>query len=154
MSKCSVIEVLVGILVSAAVIAIGSFMVSKLSNKARFNAKCSTITAAFADVDGLRVGSDVRVSGVSVGSVTSLHLNRQNTPVVKMCIAAGLMLPVDSSAAITYSDIMGGKYIDIVPGAADNVLGNGSQIKHTSTVVSLHTIIDKMINSALRENAH
>lgn len=150
MSRSSAIEVLVGVLVSSAVIALGSFMVSVLSSKVGFYKRCSNITASFANVDGIKVGSEVRVSGMSVGSVTSLHLDSDNTPVVSMCIQKNLSIPVDSSAVITYTDLLGTKYIDIMPGSDDSMLMEGSHIVHTSTTMNLQTIIDKVLNNYLQ----
>ncbi|MFV9838489.1 MAG: outer membrane lipid asymmetry maintenance protein MlaD [Aaplasma endosymbiont of Hyalomma asiaticum] len=150
MSRSSTIEVLVGVLVSAAVIALGSFMVNVLSSKVGFYKRCSNITASFSNVDGIKVGSEVRVSGVNVGNVTSLQLDDDNTPVVSMCIQKNLSLPSDSSAIITYADLLGVKYIDIMPGADDSILRDGSHIVHTSTTINLQTIIDKVLNNYLK----
>ncbi|UQD54210.1 outer membrane lipid asymmetry maintenance protein MlaD [Anaplasma phagocytophilum] len=150
MSKCSIIEVLVGVFVSVIVIALGSFMLNRLSHQVRFYNRCNLVTASFSDVNGLRVGSDVRVSGVNIGSVTAMSLNSDNLPVVTLCIHKGLLLPVDSSASITYADLLGKRYIDIIPGADDNVLEDGSSLAHTSTVASPGIIINSLISNALK----
>lgn len=149
MSKYSVIEVVVGIFASIAVVALGGIMMSRLTNQGGFYSRCASITASFSDVDGLTVGSDVRISGVRVGSVTSLRLDQNNTPIVEMCVQKNLLLPVDSSASITYSDLFGRRYVDIVPGGEDKMLSGGSVIKHTSSSTSIREILDKVVDAAL-----
>ena len=151
MLRYSIIEVLVGILVSVAVILIGGFMVSKLSQNVRFYNRCNVVRAFFSNVDGLKVGSDVRVYGVNVGSVTALRLESDNTPLVEMCLHKSLRLPVDSSASITYADLTGKRYIDITPGADDEILTDGSVLHHTNSSISLSMILDKAVSSFLRK---
>ncbi|QJC27201.1 outer membrane lipid asymmetry maintenance protein MlaD [Anaplasma platys] len=149
MSKYSIIEVVVGIFATIAVIALGGIMINRLTNTGGFYNRCISISAAFSDVDGLTVGSDVRIAGVRVGSVTSLRLDQDNTPIVEMCIQKHLLLPVDSSASITYSDLFGRRYVDIVPGGEDEMLSGGAFIAHTSSSTSIRKILDKVVDTAL-----
>ena len=60
------------------------------------------VTAQFDRVDGLTIGSDVRMSGIKVGTITGLSLNTQNYYAdVTMAIGNEIELPDDSSAKIT-----------------------------------------------------
>lgn len=149
MSKYSVIEVVVGIFATVAVVALGSIMMNRFTNQGGFYSRCASITATFSDVDGLTVGSDVKVAGVRVGGVTAIRLDQDNTPIVEMCIQKNLLLPVDSSASITYSDLFGHRYIDVVPGAEERTLSSGSSITHTSSAMSIRKILDKIVDTAL-----
>ncbi|MCU7611260.1 outer membrane lipid asymmetry maintenance protein MlaD [Anaplasma capra] len=149
MSQYSITEVLVGVLVSAAVVAMGVYMANRLPRELRFYKGCYTVHAHFADVDGLKVGSEVRISGVNVGSVTSMYLDQDNMPVVKMCIQKGLRLPVDSSATVTYADLLGRKYVDIMPGSDEVIITEGGPLRHTSTAATLRMILEGVMSSVL-----
>ncbi|WP_041651321.1 outer membrane lipid asymmetry maintenance protein MlaD [Anaplasma centrale] len=149
MSRYSITEVVVGILVSAAVVMMGVYVTNRLSHEMQFYKGCYTIHAYFADVDGLKVGSEVRISGVNVGSVTALHLDQNNIPVVKMCIQKGLSLPIDSSATVTYADLLGKKYVDVMPGSDEAAIAEGGLLRHTSTAATLRMILEGIVNSVL-----
>ncbi|WP_447581823.1 outer membrane lipid asymmetry maintenance protein MlaD [Anaplasma marginale] len=151
MSHYSITEVVVGVLVSAAVVALGAHVTNRLSHEMQFYKGCHTIHAYFTDVDGLRVGSEVRVSGVNVGSVTALHLDQNNMPVVKMCVQKGVSLPVDSSATVTYADLLGKKYVDIMPGSDEAAIAEGGLLRHTSTAATLRMILEGVVNSVLNK---
>ncbi|MGN7661345.1 MAG: MlaD family protein [Anaplasma sp.] len=151
MLRYGVVEVLVGVLVTGAVVVVGLFMVSRLSHEVGFYRDCRMINAHFANVDGLKIGNEVRVSGVNIGSVVSLRLDRDNVPLVGMCIQEEVALPRDSSATITYADLLGKKYIDIIPGSEETLVPEGGILQHTSTAVTLRMILEGLVSSVLRK---
>ncbi|MGN7678465.1 MAG: MlaD family protein [Anaplasma sp.] len=151
MLRYGVMEVVVGILVTGAVVVVGLFMVSRLSHKVELYHGCRTINAHFANVDGLKIGNEVRVSGVNIGSVVSLRLDQDNIPVVGMCIQEEVALPTDSSATITYADLLGKKYIDIMPGSEETLVPEGGILQHTSTAVTLSMVLEGLVNSVLNK---
>ena len=75
------------------------------------------VSAAFLKVGGLTDGSDVRLNGVKIGTVSDLTLDYETyDAVVKMSIRSDIKLPVDSVASIGSSGIIGGKFVAIRPG--------------------------------------
>jgi phospholipid/cholesterol/gamma-HCH transport system substrate-binding protein len=79
--------------------------------------KGNELCANFLKIGGLDKGSDVRVNGIKVGTVTSLHLDTKTYDAVTcMNIQANLKLPVDSEAAIGSEGVLGGKYVRLTPG--------------------------------------
>lgn len=71
------------------------------------------------DASGLVVGSDVRLGGTKIGSVTALWLDKADySAVVETQIRDDLSLPVDSRASITTSTL-GNPYLSIAPGRAE-----------------------------------
>ncbi len=71
-----------------------------------------------ANASGLVVGSDVRLGGTKIGSVTALSLdNGDYSAVVETLIRDDLALPVDSRASITTSTLSN-PYLSISPGRA------------------------------------
>ena len=75
------------------------------------------VVARFDRVDGLNIGSDVRLSGIKVGTVTSMELDHETfLAVVLMSVEPEVKLPKDSSAQIVTDGLLGGKFMAIVPG--------------------------------------
>ena len=83
-------------------------------------------------VDGLGIGTDVRVSGIKVGSVSDLVLDPNNYLVtVHMHVRSDIKLPTDSSMMITSAGILGSSYLSITPGGDDKMIAPGGYIENT-----------------------
>jgi phospholipid/cholesterol/gamma-HCH transport system substrate-binding protein len=105
-----------------------------------------TVTARFNAVDGLTVGSDVRVGGVKIGSVVAQTIDLEEfRAVVTMTIRPDIRLPEDSVAAVSSEGLLGGKYIRIDPGADKTRLADGGVISNTRDIVSLEEMLGKVI---------
>jgi len=77
------------------------------------------------NASGLSVGSEVRLSGVKVGSITGLNLDRKDYRVtVEIQIRDDLFLPTDSRASITASPL-GDIYLTLTPGHAAKTVPAG-----------------------------
>ncbi|HEY0266822.1 MAG TPA: outer membrane lipid asymmetry maintenance protein MlaD [Rhizomicrobium sp.] len=95
------------------------------------------VNAHLSKVDGLGVGTDVRISGIKVGSVSGLDLNPANYLVtVHMNIRDDIKIPTDSSMMITSSGILGSSYLSIQPGGDDKVIASGGFIENTQSANS------------------
>jgi phospholipid/cholesterol/gamma-HCH transport system substrate-binding protein len=106
------------------------------------------VTAQFQSVEGIRDGSDVRIAGVKVGSVSSETLDPKTFLVtVKMSIGPQYKLPDDTVAEIISSSLLGDKFMSLVPGGSDKNIQPGGQIKFTQAPVSLENLIGQMIFS-------
>jgi phospholipid/cholesterol/gamma-HCH transport system substrate-binding protein len=113
------------------------------------------LTARFNAVDGLTVGSDVRVGGVKIGSVVEQRIDLQNyQAVVVMSIRPDIKLPADSVASVSSEGLLGGKYIRIEPGASEKRLTDGSQFAETKDIVSLEELLGKVIFLVTDELEH
>lgn len=112
------------------------------------------LTAKFEKIDGLSVGSDVRVSGMKVGTVASQGIeNETYYAVVTLNINNNIKLPKDSSAKIASDGLLGGKYLAIVPGGDSDMLKGGDTIQYTQSAVNLEELIAKAIfGSAEKDN--
>jgi phospholipid/cholesterol/gamma-HCH transport system substrate-binding protein len=90
------------------------------------------VLARLPKVDGLGIGTDVRVSGIKVGSVSDLVLDPNNYLVtVHMNVRSDIKLPTDSSMMITSSGILGSSYLSITPGGDDKMIASGGYIENT-----------------------
>ncbi|MGY8985893.1 MAG: outer membrane lipid asymmetry maintenance protein MlaD, partial [Sphingomonadales bacterium] len=104
--------------------------------------------AVFDSVDGLDVGSDVRISGIKVGTVIEQSLDIETfEAVVHFKINSGLKLSTDSSATIASEGLLGGNYLSISTGAMDEFLEPGGTIEFTQGSVNLMDLIGQAIYS-------
>jgi phospholipid/cholesterol/gamma-HCH transport system substrate-binding protein len=107
-----------------------------------------TVTAQFTRVDGIRDGSDVRIAGVKVGSITAEDLDPKTyLATLKMSINPEYKLPDDTVAEVISSSLLGDKYLALVPGGSDKNIPPGGQIKYTQATASLEDLIGQMIFS-------
>lgn len=154
MQRRSLAEILTGAVVL--LVAIG-FLVYAVGNSGRSLAGTNGInlTARFDRIDGLQPGADVRIGGVKVGSVIEQRIDPTTFLVVlKMQVDAALRLPTDTSAEITSESLLGGKYLSLVPGGADQVLANGGTITITQSAVSLESLLGRFIFSVTQMNTN
>ncbi|MGV8948547.1 MAG: outer membrane lipid asymmetry maintenance protein MlaD [Candidatus Paracaedibacter sp.] len=106
------------------------------------------LNAKFDRIDGLLVGNDTRISGVKVGSITSIDIDPKTFLArVVFTIRKDLNLPIDTVAEIVSESLMGGKYIALVPGGDKKILAPGERITYTQSSVSFETLIGKYLFS-------
>lgn len=100
----------------------------------------------FEKVDGLSVGSDVKMGGLKIGRVESMTLDSDTyEPTVKILIKNGISLPKDTSAAILSESLLGGKYLSLTAGGDEERLQPGDRISHAQSSVILESLIGQMI---------
>ena len=105
-----------------------------------------TVSANFLKIGGLEVGSDVRISGIKVGSVLATKLNKENyTADVFLNIDSSIKLPIDTVAAIADVGIMGDKYVRLEPGKSQALLKDGNVIQQTRNYKSLEDNVSEFI---------
>src|SRR5512145_2657964 len=81
------------------------------------------LIARFNRVDGLADGSDVRMSGIKIGSVVGQQLDPSSyRAVVRISIESVIQLPVDTSARIQSDGLLGNAYMVLEPGGAEEML--------------------------------
>jgi len=97
-----------------------------------------TLTASFRSVEGVSVGTDVRLAGVKIGSVTGMDLNAQTYRAdTVMTLSNDVPIPNDSSAVVASEGLLGGNFIEIVPGGSMDNFAPGDEIVDTQGAVSL-----------------
>ena len=111
------------------------------------------LIAKFDRVDGLVVGSDVRMSGIKVGTIVGQELDHENyLAVVRMDIDKSVPLPDDSSAKITSDGLLGDTYMSLEAGGSMDMLQPGAEIRFTQGSVDLMGLIGKAIFAATGES--
>jgi phospholipid/cholesterol/gamma-HCH transport system substrate-binding protein len=107
------------------------------------------LTAKFDHIDGLGVGSDVRIGGVKVGSVEQTGLDPKTyQALVTLSVRDSIGVPDDSSAVVTSDGLLGGKYLAIQPGGDAKMLPHGGEITVTQGSISLESLLGKFIFNA------
>lgn len=107
-----------------------------------------TLTARFDRIDGIGVGSDVRMAGIKVGTVVSSQLDTYTyQAVVTLSVNDEVQLPADTAIAITAEGLLGGTYMNLLPGGMEEMLVDGDEIGETQDAVDLLGLIGKFIYS-------
>ncbi|MGA3403214.1 MAG: outer membrane lipid asymmetry maintenance protein MlaD [Acetobacteraceae bacterium] len=139
-------EVLIGAVV---LLVAAGFLVYAIAHSGRSATAGYQLYAKFDHVDGLSVGTDVRVAGVKVGSVDSTTLDPKTyQAVVGFRVADEVKLPKDSSAVITSESLLGGKYLALTPGGEDAMLQPGQTVTITQGSINIEELLGKFIFSA------
>lgn len=143
--KHNVIETAVGALV---LVAAGIFIAFAMKTADVDTSSGYPVKASFVNANGLLVGSDVRIGGVKVGSVSNIALDPVSYQAsVTMTIQDDVPLPEDTSATIRSESLMGGKFMALEPGGADDLLKAGGVISHTQSTPDLEQMLGQAIFS-------
>lgn len=140
-------EIIVGtfVLVCAAVFLFGSLNKSSVGT----DINSYVVTAKFNNIDGIAPGSDVKISGVKVGTVKSQNLDPSDFQAsLSLNISSNVKLPYDSSIKVSSEGLLGSKYLAISPGSQDEFLEDGDQIEFTQSSVNLEELLGKFIFSS------
>ncbi len=106
-----------------------------------------TLAALFPNATGVSAGTDVRVSGIKVGTVASQSLDPRTFQArLVLAIDERVRLPIDSSAVIASEGILGGSYVALTPGGDTEMLRQGDEIIDTQGSVDLMSLIGSFIN--------
>lgn len=147
MQSSSIRDLVVGMFVLVGLGAIGylTFQVGGISWKVPGG---FILYATFDDIGGLKERAPVSVSGVKVGQVMGVELDELMRAKVTLDLSPNLELPVDSSASIRTSGILGDQFIALEPGAEDDMLRAGEEIGFTESALSLERLVGKFVNDA------
>ena len=142
------IEVMVGMFVLAGIAAL-AFLAFRVGNLGADSGDYYTISARFDNIGGLSVRAPVRMAGVRIGRVTHIYVDRDEySAIVEMAIDQGYdNLPVDSSASILTSGLLGAQYVGITPGGDDLFLTDGARLELSQSAVVLEQLIGQLLFS-------
>lgn len=107
------------------------------------------VHAEFTTVGGLKVGNDVRLAGIKVGTVVRQELNPETYLArVTLSIDPAVRLPADTSATISSEGLLGGNFVDLGPGGDPAMIESGGRILFTQDAVDMVQLLSKFIFSA------
>ncbi|MCI5222638.1 MAG: outer membrane lipid asymmetry maintenance protein MlaD [Candidatus Electrothrix sp. AR4] len=102
-----------------------------------------TIYAEFENISGVKSGADVQIAGVTVGTVSKLHLNKDDMAVATLKLDKDIKLAKDSMASVKSQGIIGDKIIQITPGGDEEYYQAEDIIVDTESSVDLESLISK-----------
>lgn len=102
------------------------------------------LIARFDRIDGIAVGTDVRLSGIKVGTVTTQELDQKTyRALVKMNIKNEIKIPDDSSIKVASEGLLGGAYLGVQPGGSETMLAAGGEFETTQGSIDLVGLLGK-----------
>jgi phospholipid/cholesterol/gamma-HCH transport system substrate-binding protein len=138
---------LVETLVGAAVVAVaaGFFIyATQTAGVGGASAGGYKVIAEFDNAQGINVGTDVRLAGVKIGTVTAHSLNPENYMAkIEMTLDPSISLADDTAAKVTSEGLLGGNFIAMDPGGSETKLAEGSLMTVTQGAVDIWSLISQ-----------
>lgn len=143
--KTNVIETIIGAIVLGVAVL---FLVFAYSNANLRSVSGYEVSARFDRIDGLSVGGDVRISGVKVGSIVDMTLDRESyLAMVTMTIDPDIELPTDTVAIVSSESLLGGKFMALNPGGEIDMIPAGGTIEFTQSTPGFEQLLGQVIYS-------
>ena len=104
------------------------------------------LSASFRSLEGVSVGTDVRLAGVKIGTVTGVELNPETFRAdTRFSVKEGIEIPDDSAVVISSEGLLGGNFVEIMPGGSPFAFEAGDEIEDTQGAVSLISLLVKFV---------
>ena len=144
MFSSSIIETIIGLIVIIVSIVFIFYSIQMLGN----NQKGQIIKVEFGNVGSLKKGDDVRISGIKIGEVINNKLDYETfNAIVFLNIEEKIILPDDSLVKISNSSLLGGNFIEIIPGISDEVISSGGVLYNSIDSISFSDLLGKALFS-------
>ncbi|MAQ77783.1 MAG: outer membrane lipid asymmetry maintenance protein MlaD [Pseudomonadota bacterium] len=109
--------------------------------------------AEFNNIGSIKMGSDVRVGGIPVGKVIGLSLNPETFKArVSLDIDSKYNFPTDTAATIGSEGLLGGSFVELIPGGMEGYLGPNNEIEFTQDAVDMLQLLGKFMYSGADSN--
>lgn len=144
------LEFSVGIFVLIGLMCLG-YLTIKLGKLEVFDTNGYNVSAGFTSVAGLKTGANVEISGVPVGKVTGISLDKERYIAnVTLLIDNRIVLSDDAIASIKTSGLIGDKYVSITVGGSPGRLAPGGEILETESSMDLEKLIGDYIHGGVK----
>ncbi|AZV77778.1 outer membrane lipid asymmetry maintenance protein MlaD [Parasedimentitalea marina] len=111
------------------------------------------LNASFRSLEGVGVGTDVRLAGVKIGTVTDVELNPQTYRAETLfSVQQGIDIPDDSAIVVSSEGLLGGNFVEIMPGGSPFSFEPGDEIEDTQGAVSLISLLLKFVSGSGEES--
>jgi len=143
--KNNTFETLIGTFVLIVAI-IFVYIAMKVSNNTQNMKAGYKVIAEFSNIDGINIGSDVKIAGVKVGSVTDILLNSQDyKAILTIKFQKDVLVPSDSLFKVSTSGLIGAKYINVKVGNEEDFFKNGDKADFTESTMDLEDLIGRYV---------
>ena len=102
--------------------------------------------ASFRSLEGVSVGTDVRLAGVKIGAVTGMDLDLETyRAATTVSIQDGIEIPDDSAIIVSSEGLLGGNFVEVMPGGSPFYFAPGDEFSDTQGAVSLISLLVKFV---------
>jgi len=137
------LETVVGAFVLLGLVAV-AYLSLKIGAGTFVGGDTMVVHARFANAAGVNPGSQVMISGVTVGQVDAIRLNPADfSAIVDMRLRRDLQLSTDSMVSVKTSGLIGDKFLAIRPGADDEMIAAGDTFTETESTVDIESLISR-----------
>ncbi len=126
------------------------FLVTQITNRELSTSGGSyAVRAEFENIGTLKVGAAVSMAGVTIGRVENIRFDQTvYKAVVDMRISSQYdRIPIDSDASIMTAGLLGGQYVGITAGGAEEYLAEGARIDFVQDALVLENLINQLVAS-------
>ena len=142
------LEVIIGAVVLAVALGFVVFLYQSTGLSVS-NSRHYELKADFRSADGIHVGTDIRLAGVKVGTVSDLSLNVETYRAeAELAIENKVDIPDDSALTVSSEGLLGGNFIEIIPGASFEYMKPGDEFLDTQGSVSLISLLLKFVSGS------
>ncbi len=142
------------ITIGAAVVLVGAAVIGGVyAGKGATKEPGYDLVARFNRADGVRVGSEVRMSGLQVGRVVAQSLDQQYRAVLTLRIHPEIKVSSDTAAVIHTSGLLGEKFVSLQPGAEDDQVKPGTELLYTQDSMMVEDLLEMIIDQAKAKRA-
>ena len=142
-------------IIGAAVVAVAVFfLIFAYRNSDATGVAGYEVTAKMSRVDGIAVGTDVRMSGIKIGTVAAMTLDPSYLVTVHIHVRDDVKIPDDSSLVVTSSGLLGGSYLSISPGGSDKMLAANGVIRNTQGSIDMMGLISRFVGNSASSSSN
>jgi phospholipid/cholesterol/gamma-HCH transport system substrate-binding protein len=99
------------------------------------------VNAVFDDAADLTSGHAVKIADVQVGTVKAVELSDDYEAHVRLAVDPEIRLPADVSARLRKTNLLGERYVELLPGDSSEPFKSGATVSQTSTVPELEEVV-------------
>jgi phospholipid/cholesterol/gamma-HCH transport system substrate-binding protein len=143
----SLIETILG----AVVLTVAGFFMLMAYNSSSLGGHSNgyILKASFDKVDGVSIGTDIKVSGIKIGTVTDMKLDTATfLATLTLSIDGAIKLPKDTVVSIASEGLLGGNYVSMIVGGDEETLKAGDSFTFTQSPISITDMLGKFVFSA------
>lgn len=130
------------------------FLLFALQFSSSAGVKGYNIVGEFRHVDGLKLGDEVRMAGIRVGTVSTVTLRPEDyTAIVTLRMEPGVEISTDSTLSIHTDGLFGGKYLEIQIGGETENMKPGQRFGFVQDAVIVEELIEKIVAFAEGQRA-
>ncbi|MBW1997045.1 MAG: outer membrane lipid asymmetry maintenance protein MlaD [Deltaproteobacteria bacterium] len=137
------LELSVGLFILAGILCLG-YLSIKLARMEVLGDRGYEIYAVFSNVGGLKKGASVVIAGVEVGRVKSIAMEDYEAKVV-LSLPEEVKIQEDAIASVKTKGLIGEKYIQITPGASEEIVEAGGRLRETQPALDIEELVSKFV---------